>query len=43
MIDHIFVETDHFAVDSAWLIGDQQVAGEYASDHFGVAARLFDR
>lgn len=43
VIDHIFVETDDFAVESAWVIGDQEIAGEYPSDHFGVAARLFAR
>ncbi len=43
VIDHIFVETGHFAVESAWVIGDQQVGGEYPSDHFGVAAQLLAR
>lgn len=40
VIDHIFAEREWFAVSDARLIGDQPVGGEYASDHFGVAATL---
>lgn len=43
VIDHIFAETAAFAVADARVIGDQPVAGEYPSDHFGVAARLTRR
>lgn len=40
VIDHIFVERKWFSVTSARVIGDQPVEGDYASDHFGVAATL---
>ena len=43
VIDHIFVEREHFAVAGAEVIGDEPVAGEYPSDHFGVAARIVRR
>lgn len=43
VIDHIFVEREHFAVTGAEVIGDEPVAGEYPSDHFGVAARVTRR
>jgi len=43
VIDHIFVEREHFAVVGAEVIGDEPVAGEYPSDHFGVAAQLSPR
>lgn len=43
VIDHIFVEPAAFAVADARVIGEQPVGGEYASDHFGVAARLTRR
>jgi endonuclease/exonuclease/phosphatase family metal-dependent hydrolase len=40
VIDHIFVETAHFAPGSWSLLGDTPVNGEYPSDHFGVAATV---
>lgn len=40
VIDHVFVEADHFAPLSAGLLGLQATNGEYPSDHFGVVARL---
>lgn len=40
VIDHIFAERAHFDVLQAAVIGDQPVAGEYPSDHFGVMALL---
>jgi len=40
VIDHIFVEREHFAVRKARVIGDMPVDGLLASDHFGVAATL---
>ena len=40
VIDHIFAEAAHFRPVSAGLIGDKPTAGEYPSDHFGVAAVL---
>lgn len=40
VIDHIFVDSAHFAVAAAKVIGSDAVDGEYPSDHFGVAARL---
>lgn len=40
VIDHIFVETAHFAPGSWTLLGDTPVNGEYPSDHFGVAATV---
>lgn len=43
VIDHIFAEREHFTVLSAEVIGDQPVADEYPSDHFGVVARLARR
>ena len=43
VIDHVFVEREHFAVVGAEVIGDEPVAGEYPSDHFGVVARLARR
>lgn len=43
VIDHIFVEREHFAVMGAEVIGDRPVDGEYPSDHFGVVARITQR
>ena len=43
VIDHIFAERQWFTVADARLIGDQPTKGEYASDHFGVAATLILR
>lgn len=40
VIDHIFAETAGFAPVSAAVIGSEPVAGEYPSDHFGVAATV---
>lgn len=40
VIDHIFVEREHFAVREARVIGDRVVDGLLPSDHFGVAAIL---
>jgi endonuclease/exonuclease/phosphatase family metal-dependent hydrolase len=40
VIDHIFFERAHFAAESAHVIGDRPVNGEYPSDHFGVVASL---
>lgn len=40
VIDHIFVEREDFEVQEARVIGDRPVEGLFASDHFGVAARL---
>jgi len=40
VIDHIFAEAAHFRPVSAAVIGDEPTAGEYPSDHFGVAAIL---
>ncbi len=40
VIDHIFVDSAHFAVAAAKVIGSDAVDGEYPSDHFGVATRL---
>jgi endonuclease/exonuclease/phosphatase family metal-dependent hydrolase len=40
VIDHIFAETAKFAPVSAAVIGSSPVAGEYPSDHFGVAATV---
>ncbi|RZJ97013.1 MAG: glycosyl hydrolase, partial [Brevundimonas sp.] len=40
VIDHIFVETAHFAPGAWSLLGDNPVNGEYPSDHFGVAATV---
>lgn len=40
VIDHIFAETAYFAPVQASVIGSEPVAGEYPSDHFGVAATL---
>jgi endonuclease/exonuclease/phosphatase family metal-dependent hydrolase len=43
MIDHIFVEAAHFTPGSWTLMGTAPVAGEYPSDHFGVAATVRPR
>lgn len=40
VIDHIFVDNQHFAVADTRIIADQPVDGEYPSDHFGVATTL---
>ncbi|RHW18380.1 endonuclease/exonuclease/phosphatase family protein [Sphingomonas gilva] len=40
VIDHIFAERRWFGASHARRIGDRPVAGEYPSDHFGVAATL---
>lgn len=40
VIDHIFVEASRFTPVRASVIGDQPTAGEYPSDHFGVAATV---
>ncbi|RZJ29397.1 MAG: endonuclease/exonuclease/phosphatase family protein [Brevundimonas sp.] len=40
VIDHIFVERAHFTPGASSLLGDTPVNGEYASDHFGVAATV---
>lgn len=40
VIDHIFARAADFAPVNARIFGNAPVAGEYASDHFGVAARL---
>jgi len=40
VIDHIFAETAHFERGDASVIGSTPVAGEYPSDHFGVAATV---
>lgn len=40
VIDHIFAERARFAAGPATLIGATPTAGEYPSDHFGVAATL---
>lgn len=40
VIDHIFAERQRFTVLSAQRFGDQGLAGEYPSDHFGVSATL---
>lgn len=40
VIDHIFVEREHFEVRDARVIGNQPVDGLLPSDHFGVAAVL---
>jgi endonuclease/exonuclease/phosphatase family metal-dependent hydrolase len=43
VIDHIFADPRAFALSDARRIGDVAVAGEYPSDHFGVAATLTPR
>lgn len=43
VIDHIFADPRVFDVTDARRIGDVAVDGEYASDHFGVAATLTPR
>ena len=40
VIDHIFAERRWFAIEDARVIGERPANGEYASDHFGVAATL---
>ncbi|MEA1072295.1 endonuclease/exonuclease/phosphatase family protein [Sphingomonas sp. LY160] len=40
VIDHIFAERGHFAVERSQVFADQPTAGEYPSDHFGVVATL---
>jgi endonuclease/exonuclease/phosphatase family metal-dependent hydrolase len=40
VIDHIFAEAAHFEPGGASVLGTSPVAGEYPSDHFGVAATL---
>ena len=43
VIDHIFVEATHFAPETSAVLGTTPVNGEYASDHFGVAATVRPR
>ena len=43
VIDHIFVEAAHFAPGPSAVLGTTPVNGEYASDHFGVAATVRPR
>lgn len=40
VIDHIFVEREHYEIRDARVIGDRPVDGLLPSDHFGVAATL---
>lgn len=40
VIDHVFAEAAAFTPVSSARIGDLPTAGEYPSDHFGVAARV---